>query len=721
MISHRILRSRRAGSTLVSLAAALLLLSSLHCGRDPEPGPPPVAPKKPHRVESPHGTRIDEYYWLRDDTRSDPEVLGYLEAENAYLERSLAPLAELREQLYQELVGRLAAAEDSLPHLDRGFWYRTRFPEGAEYPLHQRREDREGSPWEVLLDVAELAEGHGFYSATGLRVSPGGKRLGFAEDTSGRRIYTLRFRDLATGGFLPDRIPGASPYLAWADAETVYYLEKDPVTLLGRRVRRHRLGEDPEQDPVVYEETDTSFYMGLGTTSDHRYVVLQLTSTTSDEVRFLDPGEPERGFRPLTPRARPMKMDADHLGGRWVIRTNWGARDFRLMQVEDGKVGDRERWSELVPGEEGVLIRGFELFESHLVVQERRREGPALRVRHWASGAERRILPEQDGGTLWLEGNHDPSSPRVRYASSSLAMPRGIFEQDLATGRTELLRRDPVLGGFDPGRYVTERRWARARDGVEIPVTLVHRVDTRLDGTAPVYQYGYGSYGTIVEPLFRSHVISLLDRGFVYAIAHIRGSSTLGRGWYEDGKLLKKKNTFRDFVDVTEFLLEQRIAAPGRVVMGGGSAGGLLMGAVVNDRPDLYRAVVAHVPFVDVVTTMLDESIPLTTNEFDEWGNPKEKPFYDYMLSYSPYDQVAARDYPAMLVTTGLWDSQVQYFEPAKWVARLRDRKTDSQLLLLHTNMEAGHGGATGRFRRYRELALEYAFVLDQLGLISRR
>jgi oligopeptidase B len=644
-------------------------------------------------------------------------MLAYLEAENAYKEQALQPVARLREKLYRELVGRLQPQDSTVPVRDRGYLYFTRYQEGAEYPVHLRRKDENGALEEVLLDVGKLAEGHAYYAIGNRAISPGGQLLAYGEDVSGRRNYTLRIKDLRRGRLLPDEIPGTTAALAWAkDEGSFFYVEKDPVTLLGVRVKRHVLGTAAGSDRVVYEEKDASFYLSLRESGDHRFVLLVLQSTRSDEVRVLATDHPEASFQVLAPRSPDMKMSADHLGSRWIIRTNWKARDFRIMEVADGRIGDRKLWKELIPGEDQVLLSGMVLCTSHLVIAERRDGVAGLRLYNWATGTTRQIRPEEEAGTLWLSANLEQDTPWLRFQTSSLRSPRAVLEENLLTGTRRLLRRDPVQGGFDPERYRTERVRISVRDGVRVPVTLVAHRNTPRDGTAPLYLYAYGSYGANVDPLFRPHVLSLLDRGFVFAIAHIRGSSTLGRGWYEEGKLLRKKNTFRDFVDVTEQLVKLDYAAADKVVAAGGSAGGLLMGAVVNMRPDLYRAVVAHVPFVDVVTTMLDESIPLTTNEFHEWGNPMEKPFYDYMLSYSPYDQVERKDYPAMLVTTGLWDSQVQYFEPAKWVARLRDRKTDANLLLLHTNMDAGHGGATGRFRRYRELAMEYAFVLQEVA-----
>ena len=711
-------RAPGARAWIAVLVAAIALGVGPTCRPRPAPpGKPPVAARRPHEVRSPHGTRVDPYYWLRDDTRQDPEVLAYLQAENAYKEAVLAPHAATREALYQELVGRLEPELEGLPHGWRGHLYWTRFPQGAEYPLHLRRRDAPGAPDEVLLDEAALADGREFFALGSLEPSPDGRLVAWTEDTTGRRQYVLRFKDLTTGELLPDRLAGLGPGLAWDLAgRVIFYVEKDPVTLRGVRVRRHVLGTDPGEDGVVHEEDDESVYLGVDVTRDDRYVVVHRRSILTDEVRFLPAASPFEPLRLLAPRHPGVKVEVDHAAGRWVIRTNWQARDFKLMQVADDQTGDRARWRDLVPAEEGCFVSAFALFEGYLVVGERRGGVDTLRVRDLGSGGDRRILPEDPAGTTHLEVNADPTARRVRWVDSSLVTPDTTYELDMATGERRMLRRDPVRGGHDPAAYATERLWIEARDGARVPVTLVSRRGRAQTSPAPLYLYGYGAYGHSTTPFFRHHVLSLLDRGFVFALAHVRGGQELGRAWYEDGKLLRKANSFRDFVDVAEGLVARGVASRDQLVASGGSAGGLLVGAATNMRPDLFRVVVAHVPFVDVVTTMLDESIPLTTNEYTEWGDPRQRAFYDAMLAYSPYDNVAARDYPAMLVTTGLWDSQVQYFEPAKWVARLRHRRTDDRHLLLHTDMDAGHGGASGRFRRYQDLAMEYAFVLAELG-----
>ena len=682
------------------------------------PGTAPLAEVRPHTVESPNGNRVDPYYWLRDDERKDPDVLAYLEAENAWFRRHMEPLKPLTERLYQEIVGRIKQDDASVPYRDRGFWYYTRYEEGKEYPIHARRKTTMEAPEEVLLDGNALASGHEFYQIANFEVSDDGRLLVWAEDTVGRRQYVLRFKNLDSGETLPDTITGAASSLAWAsDHQHVFYVENDPTTLLSKRIKRHRLGTDPADDEVVYEEPDDSYYLGVGRSGDHRYVLIQSSSTVSDEVRFLPADRPDEAFRVLAPRERDFEYSADHIGDRWVIRTNWQAPNFRLMEVEDASTGTRDGWREVLGHDPEVYLEEFELFEQFLVIGERSDGLKRVRIRSWDGSREDYIGADEAAYVASIGTNAEQDSTWLRYHYSSLTTPNTVYEVDMVTGERRLLKRDPVLGNFDPEQYATERVWVIANDGERIPVSLMYRKDFKRDGTAALYQYAYGSYGISIDPYFSSTRLSLVDRGVVFAIAHVRGGEELGRRWYEAGKLLHKHNSFTDFIAVTDALVRERYAAADRVVAMGGSAGGLLMGAVANMAPERYRAIVAHVPFVDVVTTMLDTSIPLTTNEYDEWGNPETRPYYDYMLSYSPYDNVRSQPYPALLVTTGLWDSQVQYWEPAKWVARLRATSTGRAPLLYKTNMEAGHGGKSGRFQRYHETAEEYAFLLDQLHL----
>jgi oligopeptidase B len=547
-------------------------------------------------------------------------------------------------------------------------------------------------------------------------VSPDQTLLAYLEDTVGRRQHTLRIRNIETGETDPLAINGLTYGLAWsADSRTVYYVENDPDTLLSKRVKAHTLGTDPAKDSVVYEETDDAFYISVRNTRSEAYICIDASSTVSTETRCTpatNPGE----FQILAPRLRDFEYSADHLGNRWVIRTNWEARNFRLMEADDGSLGDRAAWRVLRQHDDAVFIDDFELFDDFIAIDER--SGGLTRIRIVRNdGTTDFVAADESAYAMGLAVNAEPDTDWLRYVYTSLTTPSSTFELNVTTGERRLLKEAPVLGGFDKNNYTTERVWATAQDGTEIPVSVVYRKGFERDGSAALLQYGYGSYGLSSDPNFNGNILSLLDRGMVYAIAHIRGGQEMGRHWYEDGKLLNKRNTFTDFIDVTDFLVARGYAAADRVAAYGGSAGGLLVGAVANLAPDKYRVILSQVPFVDVVTTMLDPSIPLTTNEYDEWGNPDEARYYDYMLTYSPYDQLSARRYPAMYVYTGLWDSQVQYWEPAKYVARLRARKTDDNLVVFRVEMEAGHGGQSGRFQRYHDTAELYAFLLNQLGV----
>jgi oligopeptidase B len=702
----------------VLVAASLVLASSASSEEMKQMPRPPVATMKVHDVRSPNGTRADEYYWLRDDTRTDAAILAHLTAENAYTDAMLAHVKPLQDKLYAEITARIRQDDVTVPYRKRGYWYYKRFDAGEEYPVHARKAGSLQADEEVLLDLDELARGHDFYDVAELEVSPDNRLLAYAEDTVGRRQYTLRFKDLATGRVLPDTIHNVEAAMEWsADGRAVLYIEKDPQTLLGSKVRKHVLGTDPATDPLVYEETDESFYVDIGSTKDGRYLVIHSQSTVSSEQRCAEAADPALEFKVLLPRERDHEYHAEHFEGRWIIRSNWQAPNFRILEAPEAEAGDRSKWRDVVAHRGDAFVHDFSVFQRFLAVEERSGGLRRVRILPWNGDDGFDIASDEPAYRAALGDNEEIDSGTVRYTYTSLTTPTTTYDYDVATGRRTLLKQEPVLGGFDPTRYATEYRWAPARDGEKVPVAVVYRKGYRRDGSAPLLQYGYGSYGLSSDPVFASSVLSLLDRGFVYAVAQVRGGQELGRRWYDAGRLLQKRNTFTDFVDATRFLVREGYADPKRVFARGGSAGGLLMGAVVNMAPADYKAIVAHVPFVDVVTTMLDESIPLTTNEYDEWGNPNEKQYYDYMLAYSPYDNVSRQEYPAMLVTTGLWDSQVQYFEPAKWVARLRHMKTDDRPLLFRVNMEAGHGGKSGRFQRFRELAEEYAFLLDQAGI----
>jgi oligopeptidase B len=661
-----------------------------------------------------HGvTRVDEYYWLRE--REDPAVISHLEAENAWTEVRMAGTEDLQSTLFDEIVGRIPPDDDSAPVPHAGWWYQSRYEAGNEYPVHVRLKGTPDGTPQVLLDGNQRAERHSYYSASvsPLGVSPDGRTLAFAEDTLGRRFYTIRFRDLPSGEILPDEIRSVTPAMAWAnDSQTLFYTKQDPETLRWYQVYRHRLGTDPSEDVLVYEEADETFTSWVSRSKSGRFLLIGSSQTLATEYRYLDADTPDDEFLIILARQRDHEYSVEHDGDSWLIRTNRDAKNFRLVRapISDPRP---EMWEELVPSRDDVLFEDFELFTDNIVVQERRDGLVHLRILDPSGRLDHEIAFDDPAYVAWLSTNLELDSPFVRFGYSSMTTPSSVYDYERDTQQRMLRKRDSVIGDFDPSDYVTERVFATARDGQRVPISLVYRRDTGGDlATRPLLLYGYGSYGASMDPFFSSSRLSLLDRGFVYAIAHIRGGEELGRRWYEDGKLLNKKNTFNDFIDSAEYLVETGRADPDRLFAMGGSAGGLLMGAIVNDRPDLWRGVIAAVPFVDIVTTMLDPTIPLTTSEYDEWGDPNDPVYFDYMLSYSPYDNVQEADYPALLVTTGLYDSQVQYWEPAKWVARLRDRNTGSEQVLLHVNMDAGHGGQSGRFRRFKETAMEYAFLI---------
>jgi oligopeptidase B len=676
----------------------------------------PVAAQKPYLVKSPNGDRTDPYYWLRDDKRQAPEVLSYLNEENQYYQQYAAKYPELNKQLVDEIIGRVKQDDSAVPAVKGDYSYYSRYESGKQYPIYARK-PKAGGAEQIMLDVNKMAEGKDFYQISNYQVSPNQQLIAYAEDTSGRRNYNLKVRDLRTGKDLPDVLVGMDASLAWsADSKTLFYIEKDKQTLLGNKVKRHHLGQDNSKDELLYEEKDTSFYMGVGNSADDQYVVIGLGSTVSNEMRVLKSDDASGKFQLVAARQRDFKYDIEHIGNRWVIKTDWDAPNYRLMTVADDEIGDRSRWQPLLAHDPKIFIESFQLFKNYIAINELSEGLNKVRVMPWSDLKKARYIDSGEPAYVaYTDVNYQQDTEWLRYSYTSLTTPASVYEINMQSGEKRLLKQQEVLGGFDKNNYQTERVWATAKDGTKIPVSLLYKKGLKKDGTAPLYQYAYGSYGSSTSPNFRSPVLSLVDRGFVYAIAHIRGGQEMGRQWYEDGKLLKKMNTFTDFIDVTDYLVAQKYVAKDKVFAMGGSAGGLLMGAIANMAPEKYRGILAHVPFVDVVTTMLDESIPLTTNEFDEWGNPKQKAFYDYMLSYSPYDQVKKQAYPAILVTTGLHDSQVQYFEPAKWVAKLRTHKTDKNPLLFRTNMEAGHGGKSGRFSRLTEIADEYAFVLSLL------
>lgn len=682
---------------------------------------PPVAPVVPHLVKSPQGERTDEYHWLRDDDpkAKRPEVMRYLEAENAYTAAVLAPLAPLQKALVAEMRARLIEDEGTPPVYDHGWWRWRQYKTGAEHPVLMRQRGtperpNPKAPAEVMLDENERAQGQPFYSVGSATVSPNGEWLAWAEDTGGRRIHTLHIKNLKTGQVLADAVPGVLEDLEWAnDNRTLFYIRQDPVTLQSGPVYRHVLGTPASADVKVFEEPDKTLFVGLARSASDRYIMVTIGGSDTNETRVLDANKPTAAPRVALARRDKVRHGADHLHGRWFIRTNEGAPNFRLVSAPDSAPDDRKRWRTLVPGREAATLEKFVLLNRGVALEERVDADLAVRLLVNGRSVPVAALPAT---TVGLGENRDPAAAHLRYMVTSMVQPTLTYDLHLASGQ-RVLRKTLEVPTYDAARYATTRLWADARDGKRVPVTLAWRGDrAQANGTAPLMLIGYGAYGSSYDATFSRHRASLMDRGFVVAIAHVRGGAEMGEAWYEDGRLMNKKNTFNDFIDATQALVKAGWAQPGQVFASGGSAGGLLMGVVANQAPQLYRGIVLDVPFVDAVSTMLDETIPLTANEWTQWGDPREKAAYDYMLSYSPYDNLRAQDYPAMLVTTGLWDSQVQYFEPAKYVARLRARKTDKNPLLLAVNLAAGHGGASGRYAELAELAREYAFVLDLAG-----
>jgi len=695
--------------------AFVLALAGTAC-RKVEPGPqPPVAEKVKKEFLEFGKTRVDNYYWLRE--RENPNVVDYLKAENEYLQAVLKPTEALQEKLYQEIVGRIKQTDMSVPYRDNGYYYYTRYEEGKEYPVYCRKKGSLDSPEEIMLDGNVLAEGQPFFSLGGLEVSPNNTLLAYAVDTVSRRLYVQRFKNLNSGEILPDEIPNTLGMSAWADDnKTVFYIQKDVETLRSYRAMRHVLGTPTSEDQQVFLETDEAFTLSVYKSKSKKYVVIASESTLSTEYWILDAGRPDGRFEVVQPRERDLEYQVEHFRDKLYIRTNYKAKNFRLMETPLAKTA-KENWLEVIPHRDDVLLEGFEVFNDFLVVEERKSGLTQIRVIAWQDKAEHSLDFDEATYAASLGQNPEFDTDWLRYDYSSLTTPDSVFDYNLKTREKKRLKQQEVLGGFSPENYQAERLYATAADGVRIPISMVYRKGLEKNGDNPLLEYGYGSYGASSDPYFDSSILSLLDRGFVYAIVQIRGGSEMGRAWYEDGKLLRKKNTFTDFIACAEHLIAGKYTRPEKLFAAGASAGGLLMGAVVNMRPDLFKGVIAGVPYVDVINTMLDPSIPLTAQEFDEWGNPNTKEYYDYMLSYSPYDNVEAKDYPAMLVTTGLHDSQVQYWEPAKWVAKLRSLKTDMNLLVLRTNMDAGHGGQSGRFRSYRETAMQFAFLLYLTGI----
>jgi oligopeptidase B len=675
---------------------------------------PTRAQPQPTYLSTHDDTRVDEYYWLRE--KENESVLAHLRAENVYTKAVMAPLREFQDGLFQEMKSRIKEKDESVPVRDGAYWYYSRYEEGAEYPLYCRKHLTLEAREEIMLDLNEQARGHSYYQATFPEISDDDTIAAIGEDTLSRRLYTLRFRNLTTGQWYPDVIPNTEGgNYAWAaDNQILFYIRKDVDTLLGYQVWQHRLGTDVRDDVLLYEEADDQFYLGLYRMKSKKYVALVADHNgVATEYRLLDAKQPQEGLRVVLPRQRGHEYALEHYQNSFYLVTNHqGAHNFKLVQVPESAVQEEACWQEILPHREDVYLEGIEVFSGYLVVQERQEGLLHIRVMPQEAGEEYYIDFGEPAYAAFVGSNPEFDTALLRYGYTSLTTPGSTYEYDMATRVKTLLKEQEVVGDFEKDNYITERLFIPARDGARIPVSLVYRKGFVKDGSGPLLQYAYGSYGSSIDPMFSSARLSLLDRGFAFAICHIRGGQEMGRTWYEQGRLLRKMNTFTDFIDCSEYLIANQWTTATHLYAMGGSAGGLLMGAVANLRPGLYHGMVAQVPFVDVVTTMLDDSIPLTTGEYEEWGNPNEKAFYDYMKSYSPYDNVKTQDYPHLLVTTGLHDSQVQYWEPAKWVARLRELKTNDTFLLLHCDMETGHGGASGRFKRLHDIALEYTFLL---------
>jgi oligopeptidase B len=677
----------------------------------------PIAKKIEKKLEKHGDVRIDNYFWMNQ--REDQEVLDYLNAENAYNDQMTAHTKDFQEKLFLEMKGRIKEDDESVPYMLNGYWYITRFEKGYDYPVYSRKKETLEADEEVMFNVNEMAKDFDYYSLGGLNVSPDNTMVAFGTDTVSRRQYTIRIKNLETGEIYDEHIENTTGGSTWAnDNKTLYYTKKDPQTLRSFRIYKHILGTDPETDELVYEEEDETFNSYVYKSKSREYIIIGSHSTLTTEYRILDANTPDKEFKIFQPRERGLEYSIAHYKDDFYIVTNKdNATNFKLMKTPLAQT-EKEHWEDVIPHRKDFLLEDIDIFQKYLVVSERTNGLNKIRIIEWEGNKEYYIPFDNETYTAYTSINPDFDTDLLRYTYNSLTTPTSVVEYNMKTGDKTILKEQEVLGGnFDKDNYTSERIWATAKDGTSIPVSLVYKKGLQKDQKNPLLQYAYGSYGSTIDPYFSTVRLSLLDRGFIYAIAHIRGGEYLGREWYENGKLFQKKNTFTDFIDVSEFLIQENYTSSNHLYAMGGSAGGLLMGAVVNMAPNLYNGVIAAVPFVDVITTMLDDSIPLTTGEYDEWGNPNEKSYYDYMKSYSPYDNVVKQDYPNMLITTGLHDSQVQYWEPAKWIAKLREYKTDQNVLLLHTNMDAGHGGASGRFEALKEVAEEYAFLLDLEGI----
>ena len=691
---------------------------------------PPVAKQNPYKTTLHGQERIDNYHWIRltDEQKlakniegwpddQTMQVVDYIKKENEYTQIQLRHTKNLQKKLYSEIISRIKKDDVSVPYLDNDYWYYTRYEKGKEYPIYCRKRESLENPEEVMINVNDWAKGHDYFSLTNLSVSPNNKFLAFGVDTLSRRIYTIKIKDLQTGELLMDEIHGTEDAVAWAnDNATFFYTVKNEITLLSEHIDRHKLGTLQTDDVRVYTEKDDSFYIGVGRSKSDKYIIIYNSSTLISDYYILNANDPVGKFRQFSPRETEHEYTIEHYNDKFYIVTNWNAMNFRLMETPENAT-TKQNWKEVIPHRKDVMVSGIDVFADHLVISERRDGLRQIRVIDQRNGNEHYLDFGEAVYSAYPSVNPSFNTNVLRYQFSSLITPRSTFDYDMDMKVSTLLKQSEVVGGHDPADYHSERLYAKVRDGKKVPISIVYKKGFKKNGQGNLLLYAYGSYGSTNDPSFSSTRLSLLDRGFAYAIAHIRGSQTYGRPWYEDGKMFHKMNTFTDFVDCSKYLIQNNYTDPGHLFAMGGSAGGLLMGAVVNLAPELYRGVIAAVPFVDVINTMLDASIPLTSNEWDEWGNPRKKDEYEYMMTYSPYDNVYNAAYPNMLVTAGYFDSQVQYWEPVKWVAKLRDYKVGENVLYLHTNMDAGHGGKSGRFLRYKELSLKYAFMLDLAGM----
>ena len=677
----------------------------------------PIAKKVPQELTIHNDVRIDNYYWLND--KNNPEVIDYLNAENAYTKQMTLHTQEFQKSLFEEMKGRIKEDDSSVPYKLNGYWYLTKYEAGRDYPIYVRKKKTLEAEEELLFDCNDMAKDHAYFNLGGISISPDNTLAAFSTDTVSRRQYTIQVKNLITGEIYSDKILNTTGSATWAnDDKTLFYSMKDEVTLRSHKIFKHKLYSDSKTDIEVFHETDETFNTFVYKSKSKKYLIIGSSSTLSSEYRFLDADAPDGRFNIFQERTKKLEYSIAHYNGSFYIISNKDdATNFKISKTSEKTTG-KENWQDVIPHRASVLIEDIEIFKDYLVVNEREHGLNKLRIISWNKEEDYYLPFNSETYTTYIGNNPDFESDMLRYGYNSLTSPSSVIDYNLKTKQSEIKKELEVLGGtFKKENYESQRIWATASDGVKIPISLVYKKGMALDGSNPLLQYAYGSYGSTIDPSFSSIRLSLLDRGFIYAISHVRGSEYLGRKWYECGKLLTKKNTFTDFIACSKYLIQEKYTSNQHLYAYGGSAGGLLMGAIININPELYHGVLAAVPFVDVVTTMLDDTIPLTTGEYDEWGNPNELKYYNYMKSYSPYDNVEEKDYPNMLVTTGLHDSQVQYWEPAKWVAKLRDMKTDSNKLLLHTDMDSGHGGASGRFESLKEVALEYAFLLDLEGI----